>query len=408
MVMPCIGARVKGVPAKETFLVDQTPPASGFLLGNVASTDKGAVTLRFPCGHVEEDDDAITVCELMDINEKLLFSVHRAGSNESVENLIKHGGYQDLNPIVNVVHRPPGLGPLLREASIVRDPKGVIIGMLATDRTEPQSDLLSELTFGQAKGLSMILEAQPASYSGYAARPRFAGQAAAMTVEGVPMYAWFTFFAPGGGRVDAGWLFPNGGRGFRNSMIYLHGPAGLEPQRAYDYRLEGPTPLSVNDTYDAASHFPWMFTVREARGDYKGPMPGTSPTLIQKITGPFKAILGDFVPRAPAGVTEAGVAYGDTIDTGKEGKPSTHWSWIKENFNRNCKCEKEACAICPNHQGDEGGRCSTAPPRLIHHEVTIAQGMDAGLVVMAAFCPGLLNAEYFSAEQIRSEAKYGH
>ena len=34
------------------------------------------------------------------------------------------------------------------------------------------------------------------------------------------------------------------------------------------------------------------------------------------------------------------------------------------------------------------------PPRLIHHEVTIAKGMDAGLIVMAAFCPGLLDAEY--------------
>ena len=78
----------------------------------------------------------------MDINEKLLFSVHRAGSNESVENLMKHGGYQDLNPLVNVVHRPPGLGPMLREASIVRDPKGVIIGMLATDRTEEQAQPL--------------------------------------------------------------------------------------------------------------------------------------------------------------------------------------------------------------------------------------------------------------------------
>ena len=323
----------------------------------------------------------------MDINEKLLFSVHRAGSNESVENLIKHGGYQDLNPIVNVVHRPPGLGPLLREASIVRDPKGVIIGMLATDRTEPQSDVLSEFLPGQAKGLSMILEAQPASYSGYAARPRFAGQAAAMTVEGVPMYAWFTFFAPGGGRVNAGVLAPNGGRGFRNSMIYLHGPAGLEPQRAYDYRLEGPSPITVKETRPAGSHFPWMFTVREAQGDYKGPMPGTSPTFAQIITGPFKAIMGDFVPRAPAGGTEAGVAYGDTMDTGREGEPSTYWDdW---NHNPNCKCENVKAF------GEmEGHRCTTDPPRLIHHEVTIAKGMDAGLIVMAAFCPGLLNAEY--------------
>ena len=300
------------------------------------------------------------MCEVRDINEKLLFSVHRAGTNDSAENQLANGGYMS-GGIVNVVETPWGQGPLLRKASIVRDPKGVIIGMLATDRTEPQSDVLSEFLPGQAKGLSMILEAQPASYSGYAARPRFAGQAAAMTVEGVPMYAWFTFFAPGGGRVDASFFFPNGGRGFRNSMIYLHGPAGLEPQRAYDYRLEGPTPKSVrnllaNGTWEeGGSHFPWMFTVREAQGVYKGPMPGTSPTLIQKITGPIKAILGDFVPRAPAGGTEAGVAYGDTLETGKEGMPK-------------------------------------------RHEVTIAQGMDAGLVVMAAFCPGLLNAEYHSLE----------
>ena len=295
------------------------------------------------------------MCEVRDINEKLLFSVHRAGTNDSAENQLANGGYMS-GGIVNVVETPWGQGPLLRKASIVRDPKGVIIGMLATDRTEPQHEpFLGGFLHGRAMDFARVLEAQPTSYSGYAARPRFAGQAEAMTVEGVPMYAWFTFFAPGGGRVDASFFFPNGGRGFRNSMIYLHGPAGLEPQRAYDYRLEGPTPLSVNDTYDAASHFPWMFTVREARGDYKGPMPGTSPTLIQKITGPFKAILGDFVPRAPAGGTEAGVAYGDTLETEKEGKP----------------------------------------PR---HEVTIAQGMDAGLVVMAAFCPGLLNAEYHSLE----------
>jgi len=46
----CIGARVKDPPVRETFLVDQTSPAFGFLLGKVASTDEGAVTLRFPCG----------------------------------------------------------------------------------------------------------------------------------------------------------------------------------------------------------------------------------------------------------------------------------------------------------------------------------------------------------------------
>ena len=301
-------------------------------------------------------------------------------------------GHVDHN-VDNVMGRSDVIdGIQLRKPSIVRDPKGVIIGMLATDRTEEQAQPLpwyleSIVRAVPVIDLHQILQSQPASYTGYAARPRFAGQAAARTVEGVPMYAWFTFFAPGGGRVNAGVLAPNGGRGFRNSMIYLHGPAGLEPQRAYDYRLEGPSPITVKETRPAGSHFPWMFTVREAQGDYKGPMPGTSPTFAQIITGPFKAIMGDFVPRAPAGGTEAGVAYGDTMDTGREGEPSTYWDdW---NHNPNCKCENVKAF------GEmEGHRCTTDPPRLIHHEVTIAKGMDAGLIVMAAFCPGLLNAEY--------------
>ena len=316
---------------------------------------------------VDREHDAIIKCEVKDINEKLLFSVHQGANDGAAIGHVDHNDYDyDSSD-----------GIQLRKPSIVRDPKGVIIGMLATDRTEEQAQPLPWYLESIVRAVPVIdsasilqtLQSQPASYTGYAARPRFAGQAAARTVEGVLMYAWFTFFAPGGGRVNAGVLAPNGGRGFRNSMIYLHGPAGLEPQRAYDYRLEGPSPITVKETRPAGSHFPWMFTVREAQGDYKGPMPGTSPTFAQIITGPFKAIMGDFVPRAPAGGTEAGVAYGDTMDTGREGEPSTYW----DDWN-------------PNP--------STDPPRLIHHEVTIAKGMDAGLIVMAAFCPGLLNAEY--------------
>ena len=51
----------------------------------------------------------------MDINEKLLFSVHRAGSNDSAENLLANGGYMS-GGIVNVVEKPSGQGPLLRKA----------------------------------------------------------------------------------------------------------------------------------------------------------------------------------------------------------------------------------------------------------------------------------------------------
>ena len=322
------------LPGKETFLTDQTPPASGFLLGKVASTDNGAVTLRFPCGkhaagmNNEDYAEAITICEVKDINETLLFSVHRAGK-EPKEVALFGSQYYGWQP--------------LRKASIVRDPKGIAIGMLATDRKKPP---------GQPLDVSGSLPG-PTSYTGYAARPRFAGQEDSVSVEGVPMYAWFTFFAPCGGKMG-GPIQPFVGN-FHDNMIYLHGPEGLEPQHAFDYKVEEGTP---SQTFMAGlvPGFPWKFTVRTAQEGYKGPVPGTSPTLSQFLG----AFFGFVQPCAPA--AEAGVAYGDTVDLGED---ATAYKPLLANR-----------------------------PNITHAEVTIAKGMDAGLVVMAAFCPWLLNIEY--------------
>ena len=323
------------LPAKETFLTDQAPPASGFLLGKVASTDKGAVTLRFPCGNQGDFyGTAITICEVKDINENVLFSVHRAGAEE------KETGF---------FTSPYGWQPL-RKASIVRDPKGVALGMLATDRKSAPGQM-----FGAIETDKFI--PGPASYTGYAARPRFAGQEDSVIVEGVPMYAWFTFFAPGGGHMPQP-LAP-GSQGQRDNMIYLHGPEGLEPQHAFDWEIAEGTP-HASCFGPLVAGYPFKFMVRRAQGAYTGPVPGTSTTPFQ-----FLGALFGFVKPCASG-TEEGVAYGDTINYGED-----------------------MAAFKP---------LAAPRPNIMHAEVTIAKGMDAGLVVMAAFCPWLLFIEYPRAD----------
>ena len=318
------------LPEKETFLTDQAPPASGFLLGKVASTDKGAVTLRFPCGNVGDNfwGNAVTICEVKDVNEQVLFSVHRAGAEEKETGLFTNRyGWQPL-----------------RKASIVRDPKGVALGMLATDRKSPPGQM-----FGWMENASFV--PGPASYTGYAARPRFAGQEDSVTVEGVPMYAWFTFFSPSGGHAPQPLQLGN----HRDNMIYLHGPEGLEPQHAFDYKIAEGTP-NASCIGALAPDFPYKFMVRTAQGAYTGPVPGASPTIAQ-----FLGLFFGFVKPCASG-TEAGVAYGDTINLGED-----------------------MTAFKP---------LAAPRPNVMHAEVTIAKGMDAGLVVMAAFCPWLLFKEY--------------
>ena len=295
------------LPDKEGFLVEQTPLGSGFLLGRIASTHKGPVTLRFHCDPLDHED-VVTSCDVVDTNEKLLFSVHLAKAKPKKGN--KLASPFDWQP--------------LRKASIVRDPAGVIIGMLATDRERPPG-------FGWRF-------TKPASYTGYAVRPRFAGQVSAVTVEGVPMYAWFMFFAPGGGQ----YLMAQHARPqtTHTTMIYLYGSAGLGQSHAYDYKLE------CKD-HQHGREPPWKFTVRKPQGDFrfKGAVPGIPPTFAQVMRSTF----GAEKARAPADGKETGVAYGDTVIDSAQGT---------------------------------------------RNEVTIARGMDAGLVAMAAFCPALLDIEH--------------
>ena len=125
----------------------------------------------------------------------------------------------------------------------------------------------------------------PHSYSGYSAQPRFEGQAAAATVEDVPLFPWFT-------HVNSS--------SHHHTQLFMIGPGGLEKPNAFDLQLYGASWLP-----------PWKFTMRT--------------------------------------VENAGVAYATQIGG---------------------NCQK-------------GGR----------NEVAIAKGMDAGLVVMAAFCPRLLDEE---------------
>ena len=75
-----MGAGPSRLPKKEGFLVDQTEPATGFLLGDIASTSDGPVVLRFPCGMTLDTGSTIkpepaAVCEVVDVDENPLFKM---------------------------------------------------------------------------------------------------------------------------------------------------------------------------------------------------------------------------------------------------------------------------------------------------------------------------------------------
>ena len=113
----------------------------------IASTAEGPVTLHYPSG---EPFGLPTTCRVVDASNNLLFAVHRAGA--------------EPQPMFSF--KP------IRKPTIVRDPVGAIIGMLSSDSEKP-------------------VTTPPTGYSGYSSRPRFEGQPAKFTVEGVPLYAWF-------------------------------------------------------------------------------------------------------------------------------------------------------------------------------------------------------------------------
>jgi hypothetical protein len=163
----------------------------------------------------------------------------------------------------------------LRKPTLVRDPAGRVIAMLQTDSTEPPK-------FSTGSN----------SYTCYSARPRFEGQAAAFTVEGVALYAWFKH--------------RNGGDVI-HTVLHFYGAAGLETPHAYHH-----------DWFGHAFMPPWKFTL---------------------TTKPAKA----------------GVAFGVKVS-----------------------------GTNPPGAGNVSGK----------HEVTVAKGMDAGVVVLGAFCAPLLEAEF--------------
>ena len=198
------------MPKLDEFLVAVPAPASGFMLGDIASTAEGSVTLRFPCGVTIAGSNFAgpeppATCPVKDENEKLLFTVYRAGAEPK----------STFSPV-----KP------LRKPTVVRDPAGTVIAMLQTDATEPAKFQLAN------------------SYTGYSARPCFAGQPASVTVEGVPLYPWFKAW--------------NGGNP-RHPQLYLHGPAGLEKPHAYQYT-----------TYGGAFMPPHKFTIVSTGADKAG------------------------------------------------------------------------------------------------------------------------------------------
>eukprot|EP00947_MAST-08B_sp_MAST-8B-sp1_P001964 g1964.t1 len=136
------------MPKVDGFLTDQPMPANGYILGELASTAAGNVSLRYSGGitnrgfapGVHPTTNSVT-SESSDV----IFTVHRAG------NLNKQW---------------------IREPTIVKDAGAKTIAMLKSDSTT------TPVCVGN-------------SYTGYCSAPRFDGQGAAFNVDGVPMYSAF-------------------------------------------------------------------------------------------------------------------------------------------------------------------------------------------------------------------------
>ena len=144
-------------PAADGFLVEHPASTRGFVLGDLASTAAGQVTLRYsagismgtPCGMNP------TTNPVKDGSGTLLFTVYRAGEPP---------GNSDFN-----------FGQwrkLIRQPTVLRDAAGKCIALLKSD--------------------SIKDPVQPGNvYTGYSAKPPFEGQSAALTFEDVALYAAF-------------------------------------------------------------------------------------------------------------------------------------------------------------------------------------------------------------------------
>ena len=140
------------LPKVEGFLVEQPTPANGYILGDLASTAAGNVTLHYSGGITNKGVAAgsyPTTNPVKIDGGDVIFTVLRAG---------------DLN-------RPRDW---IRGPTIAKDAAGRTIAMLKTDST-------TKLKWDSVGN----------TYTGYCLAPRFDGQGAAFTADGVSMYSAF-------------------------------------------------------------------------------------------------------------------------------------------------------------------------------------------------------------------------
>ena len=162
------------------------------MFGGIASTLDGPVTLRFPCGFKPPPPDPPANCQVVNANNRLLSTVHRAGAEKQPSFSFK--------PI--------------RKPTIVRA-AGAVVGMFCSDQEKAPT--------------------RPGtSYSGYSKVPRFEGQAPTSTCEGVPMFEQWS-----------------GTKDCKETLIFYYGPAGLEKPHAYQHTVYphmGPPPQKFTTT----------------------------------------------------------------------------------------------------------------------------------------------------------------
>lgn len=179
------------MPKVDGFLTDQPMPANGYILGELASTAAGNVSLRYSGGITNRGFAPgvhPTTNPVTSESSDVIFTVHRAG------NLNKQW---------------------IREPTIVKDAGAKTIAMLKSDSTT------TPVCVGN-------------SYTGYCSAPRFDGQGAAFNVDGVPMYSAF--------RVQNVSTKPDaaGNFGSANFNVYLmRDAAAFDLQPAYVLRTWG-------------------------------------------------------------------------------------------------------------------------------------------------------------------------